>query len=75
MSDEISNITINEKLHEWEKLNNCSAPLSTFQRNACLDLGDEVISRVFPVSVSICTFIFIFMSAIKITLIFILVSD
>ncbi|XKL61877.1 hypothetical protein PGB90_001710 [Kerria lacca] len=50
MSDEISNITINEKLHEWEKLNNCSAPLSTFQRNACLDLGDEVISRVFPVS-------------------------
>lgn len=44
-------VSINEKLHEWEKLENCSSPLSTFQRNTCLDLGDEVIPRVFPKSV------------------------
>ncbi len=52
LSDD-SGIAINEKLHEWEKLENCSAPLSTFQRNACLDLGDEVIHRLYPDSVRI----------------------
>lgn len=50
--DQSLNISINEKLHEWEKLENCSAPLSTFQRNVCLDLGEEMIPRPFPKSVS-----------------------
>ncbi|KAK7603161.1 hypothetical protein V9T40_003160 [Parthenolecanium corni] len=47
VADSSSNLAINEKLHEWEKLENCSAPLSTFQRNICLDLGDEVTTRPF----------------------------
>lgn len=51
-TEELSNATLNEKLHEWEKLENGSSPLSTFQRNTCLDLGDEVIPRLFPKSVS-----------------------
>lgn len=48
--DQSLDISINEKLHEWEKLDNCSAPLSTFQRNVCLDLGEELIPRPFPKS-------------------------
>lgn len=58
-TEEISNIAINEKLHEWEKLENGASPLSTFQRNTCLDLGDEVIPRLLPKSVS---FLIIFTS-------------
>lgn len=52
VADSSSNLAINEKLHEWEKLENCSAPLSTFQRNICLDLGDEVTARPFSKYVS-----------------------
>ncbi|XP_065202553.1 conserved oligomeric Golgi complex subunit 3 [Planococcus citri] len=48
--EEISNMAINDKLLEWEKLDNGSSPLSTFQRNTCLDLGDEVIPRLLPTS-------------------------
>lgn len=54
VADSSSNLAINEKLHEWEKLENCSAPLSTFQRNICLDLGDEVTTRPFSKYVSFC---------------------
>lgn len=57
--DQSLDISINEKLHEWEKLDNCSAPLSTFQRNVCLDLGEELIPRPFPKSVSTQTKIII----------------